>query len=92
MELSREEFDVLWKVEHSWENNPEYASDDTSESLRKFNKIFLKLEESSLISIHIVNNRIESAILTEKGLEALRDPSHYDWAEELKESHDLNLN
>jgi predicted transcriptional regulator len=89
VELSQEEFDVLWKVEHSWENNPEYASDNTNESIKKFTKIFLKLEEEQLLFIHITNNKIDSATVTDKGLHLLNDSHYYAWAHELKESHQL---
>lgn len=85
MDLNREEFEVLWKVEHSWEHNPEYASDDTNESIKKFIKIFLDLEDKQLLDIHIMNNKIDSAIVTHKGLEILKEEKYHDWYEELKE-------
>ena len=85
MELSREEYEVLWKVEHSWEHNPEQASDDSIESIRKFNKIFLELEDKHLLNIHIKNNRIDSAMVTHHGIEVLREPKYHEWYDELKE-------
>lgn len=91
MELSREEFEVLWKVEHSWENNPEYASDNTNESIAHFTKIFLQLESKQLIFIHIANNKIESANLTDRGLEVLTDAKYYEWSKELMSMHNLDL-
>jgi hypothetical protein len=84
VELNRDEFDVLWRVEHSWENNPNYASDDTDESIKKFEKIFLELEDKQLLDIHITNNRIDSAIVTNKGLEVLHEEKYKDWYDELK--------
>jgi hypothetical protein len=84
MTLSKEEFNVLWNVEHSWENNPDYASDDTSDSFKKFQSIFLRLEHIELIKIHIVNNKIRDAELTNKGLDELKDPAYTEWIEELK--------
>ncbi|MFA6073029.1 MAG: hypothetical protein WC758_02880 [Candidatus Woesearchaeota archaeon] len=85
MNLSKEEFSVLWNVEHSWEDNPNYASDDTTDSIKKFQNIFLKLEEARLIDIHIVNNKIHDAILTPLGLATLKNSDYSEWADELKE-------
>lgn len=84
MKLSKEEFSVLWNVEHSWEDNPNYASDDTVESIKKFQSIFLKLENAELLSLHIMDNKIHDATVTEKGHEILRDPDYSEWVDELK--------
>ncbi|MGV8162178.1 MAG: hypothetical protein ACP5N2_02465 [Candidatus Nanoarchaeia archaeon] len=86
MLLSKEEFSVLWNVEHSWEDNPKYASDDTAESVKKFQNIFLKLEDAELLQIHIIENKIHDASVTEKGLEILKDPEYAEWHSELKEN------
>ena len=86
MDINREEFEVLWKVEHSWEHNPEQASDNTNESIKKFQKIFLDLEDKQLLDIHISHNKIDYAHVTEKGLEVLHESQYRDWSTELKES------
>jgi hypothetical protein len=85
MDIDKEEFEVLWRVEHSWENNPSYAADDTLGSLSKFTKIFLKLEDARLLDIHIVNNKIHEAKVTDKGLEVLKNPEYSQWSDELEE-------
>ncbi|MGV8169599.1 MAG: hypothetical protein ACP5N3_06105 [Candidatus Nanoarchaeia archaeon] len=87
MELSKEEFEALWRVEHSWEDNPDSASDDTNESIKKFQNIFLKLEDAQLLDVHIIANKIHDATVTEKGLEVLRDPNYKEWAHELMEKN-----
>jgi len=86
VDINRDEFEVLWKVEHSWEHNPEQASDNSDESIKKFQKIFLKLEDKELLDIHISNNKIISSEVTNKGLEVLRDDQYTDWNKELKDA------
>lgn len=85
MDINREEFEVLWKVEHSWEHNPEQASNNTDESIRKFQKIFLNLEDKQLLDIHISHNKIDYAHVTHKGIDLLHEEKYRDWYEELKE-------
>jgi hypothetical protein len=83
--LNRDEFEVLWKVEHSWEHNPQQASNNTEDSVKKFQKIFLALENQQLLDIHIVNNEIISSEVTDKGHEILRESQYQEWSEDLKE-------
>jgi hypothetical protein len=89
MSLSRDEFEVLWKVEHSWEHNPQQASNNTEDSVKKFQKIFLSLENQQLLEIHIVNNEIISSEVTDKGHEVLREEQYKEWIDNLKESNVL---
>jgi len=82
MELNREEFETLWNIEKSWQSDPIKASDKTPESIKKYMRIFLKLDERELIKIEIRDNQIYGGIATEKGKQILEDKKYDSWIPE----------
>ena len=73
MELNKEEFETLWNIENSWQSDPAKASDGTPESIKKYVKIFLRLDEIGLIKTEIRDGAIYGAITTEEGRKILRN-------------------
>ncbi len=82
MELNQEEFETLWNIENSWQSNPIKASDETPGDIKKYMKIFLKLDELGLIKIEIRDNQIYGVVATEKGKQILKDKKYEDWIPE----------
>ncbi len=78
-QLNKEEFETLWNIAYSWQTDPIKASDGTAESIKKYMKIFLKLDELGLIKIEIRDNQIYGATITEKGKEILKNKKYEDW-------------
>jgi len=82
MDLKQEEFEVLWNIEKSWQTDPIKASDNTPESIKKYMKIFLKLDELELIKIEIRDNQIYGGAVTEKGKQILEEKKYEIWIPE----------
>ena len=82
MKLNQEEFETLWNIEKSWQSDPIKASDETSESIKKYMTIFLKLDEMELIKIEIRDNQIYGGVATEKGKQILEDKKYESWISE----------
>ncbi len=82
MELNQEEFGVLWNIEKSWQTDPIKASDKNPENIKKYMKIFLKLDELGLIKIEIRDKQIYSAVVTGKGKQILEDKKYGSWISE----------
>ena len=79
MEIKQQEFETLWNIEKSWQSDPIKASDKTPESIKRYMKHFLKLDELELIKIEIRDNQIYGAVTTEKGKEILENKKYSSW-------------
>ncbi len=84
MEITKEEFQTLWNICRSWQSDPIRASNGTPEDLKKYMRIFLKLEEMGLVKIEIRDNQIYGAIGTKEGYEILDDKKYDEmgWVED----------
>lgn len=82
MELNQEQFETLWNIENSWQSDPIKASNETPESIKKYMKIFLELDEMGLIKIQIRDNQIYGAISTQKGKQIPEDKKYEAWIPE----------
>jgi len=79
MDFNQEEFETLWNIENSWQSDPVKASDETPKSIKKYNKIFLKLDELKLIKVEIRDNNIYGAVATKKGKQILGYEKYASW-------------
>ena len=82
MKINWEEFSVLWNIENSWQSDPVKASGKSQEDIKKYSKIFLKLDELELVKLEIRDNQVYGAIATEKGKQILKDEKYGAWIPE----------
>ncbi|MBU0467143.1 MAG: hypothetical protein KJ718_05900 [Nanoarchaeota archaeon] len=82
MEINQKEFETLWNIEKSWQSDPIKASDETPESIKKYLKIFLRLDEFGFIKVEIRDNQIYGVVTTEKGKQILEDKKYDSWIPE----------
>jgi len=82
MELNQEEFETLWNIDKSWQSDPVKASDETTEDIERYNKIFIKLGENGLIKIETMDNQIYGAVATERGKQILDNKKYDSWIPE----------
>lgn len=82
MKLNREEFETLWNIGNSWQTDPVRASDGTPDSVKKYMKIFLKLDEIGLIKIEIRDGQIYGAHETKEGEEVMDQKVYDSWIPE----------
>lgn len=82
MKINQKEFEILWNIENSCPPYPTKEVDETPENIKKYMKIFLKLDELGLIKIEIRDNQIYGAVTTEKGKKIIEDKKYEQWIPE----------
>ena len=79
MDLTKEEFTVLWHVAKTWKNDPKKMSDSTSQPIERYNEIFNKLSNMGFLKLQVRWDKIYGASATPIVDNVLADEKYKDW-------------
>ena len=83
MEITKQDFEILFWIEYMNYNNPKLLSGQLEISEQKIKNKLLNLEKEELIKIEYRENKIYGSQLTEKGKEIWNNEKYDEWKEEL---------